>query len=218
MLSSVQRTIESVARGLGRDLSGAELGALVAYAELVRAWNARVNLTAARTDEALAEVLFADALVLAGEELVPRGARIVDVGSGAGAPVVPLLVLRPDLDATLVEPLRKRVAFLRIAIGTLELADRARVLEARVDPERPTVAGGPFDLALSRATLAPETWAATGLALAPRVAVLTAAEPVVVAPESLVHLDRAYRLPLTGSPRRATVLGRNDVDGGEPRV
>ncbi|MFW6023864.1 MAG: 16S rRNA (guanine(527)-N(7))-methyltransferase RsmG, partial [Myxococcota bacterium] len=126
--------------------------ALHRFAELVTSWRARTDLTAARDAEAIEEVLFLDARVLADPGLVPEGARLVDVGAGAGAPSIPLALLRPDVDVTLVEPRRRRVAFLRTAVGSLGLERRARVVEARVGGDAPRVLGMPFELALSRAT------------------------------------------------------------------
>lgn len=197
-------TIQKLARDLERPLPAEATSALATYAELVKTWNARMNLTSARTPTALAEVLCADALVLADTALVPLGLRIVDVGTGAGAPALPLLVLRPDLAATLVEPLRKRVTFLRTAIGSLELAVRTRVVEAKLDPRAPRLDGAPFDLALSRATLAPPEWLSLGLRLAPRVLVLTAQEEPPEAPQGIGRSTVEYRLPSTGALRRIT--------------
>jgi 16S rRNA (guanine527-N7)-methyltransferase len=180
---------------------------LTAFAELVTRWNARIDLTAARTPEQLAEVLFADALVLADEALVPRSARVLDVGSGAGAPALPLALLRPDLSLVLVEPLRKRVAFLRTAIGSLEgLAGRVEVREGKLDPRAPQVAGAPFDVAMARATFAPDVWLPLALGLARHALVLTAAEEPPAAPEGArVAHEARYALPRTGAPRRITV-------------
>ena len=178
----------------------------------VRTWNAKMNLTAAREPGALAEVLFADALVLADAALVPVGVRFLDVGSGAGAPALPLLLLRPDLKASLVEPLRKRVAFLRTAVGALDLAGRARVLESRIDPAAPAATGGLADgdhgLALSRATLPPAEWLRVGLTLAPRVLVLTAGEPPACPEGARVAAEVAYTLPSSGARRRVTAFER----------
>lgn len=199
-------TIDSLARTMGRDLSDHERDSLAAYAELVRAWSARMSLTSARTDEELAEVLCADALVLAREEVVPAGARVVDIGSGAGAPAVPVSLLRKDLTLTLAEPLRKRVTFLRTAIGTLDLAERVRVIEARVERGK-IFPGAPFDVAMSRATLAPAEWLALGMTLAPRVIVLTAREDPPEAPDGWRSVSSRYSLPFGGARRCITVYG-----------
>lgn len=202
--------IDALATALGRPVSVAARTALAEFAELVARWNARIDLTAARTPEQLCEVLFADALVLADQALVVERARVLDVGSGAGAPALPLALLRPDTSLVLVEPLRKRVAFLRTAVGTLTgLAGRVEVREARLEPSRPAVAGGPFDVALARATFAPESWLPMGLALASRTLVLTAAEAPPAPPEgaSVAHAIR-YALPRTDAPRTITAYAR----------
>ncbi len=84
------------------------------------------------------------------EEVVPPGARVADLGSGAGLPGLVLAIARPDLDVTLVEPLLRRTTFLEEAVATLEL-QRVRVHRGRAESlhgkER-------FDVVTSRA-LAP---------------------------------------------------------------
>lgn len=165
------------------------------YRELVKTWNARLNLTGARDDRALADVLFADAAVLADEALMPPGTHFVDIGAGAGAPSIPLLLLRRDLTATLVEPLRKRVAFLRTVIGTLDLVGRCTLLERKLDG--PPVEGAPFDLALSRATFAPDEWLERARAVSARAIVMVAAGPL---PQGAL-VERRYTLPHSEAPR-----------------
>lgn len=187
-------------------MNGGESDAFERFTALVRQWNARTDLTSASDERSLDEVLFGDARVLADRALVAEGARLVDVGAGAGAPSIPLALLRPDVDVTLVEPRRKRVAFLRTAIGTLSLERRARVVEARIDPERPSVPGAPFDVALSRATFPPDRWLEVGGRLAPRVLVLTATSEPPGAPAGWqVRAHRDYGVPSTGAPRAVTL-------------
>jgi 16S rRNA (guanine527-N7)-methyltransferase len=68
-------------------------------------------------------------------EIVPTGARLVDVGSGAGLPGIPLALARPDLEVVLVEPLARRVEWLREVIADLDLAvevERGRAEESAV--------------------------------------------------------------------------------------
>lgn len=68
--------------------------------------------------------------------LVPSGASVVDVGSGAGLPGIPLAVLRPDLRITLLEPLLRRSIFLTEVVERLELTDRVAVVRARAEEHR----------------------------------------------------------------------------------
>ena len=66
-------------------------------------------------------------------ELLPPGARVVDVGSGAGLPGLALACLRPDLHVDLVDSLRRRTAFLSEAVDSLGMSDRVRVLTGRIE-------------------------------------------------------------------------------------
>jgi 16S rRNA (guanine527-N7)-methyltransferase len=83
-------------------------------------------------------------------ELLPSAAQVVDVGSGAGLPGIPVALARPDLQLVLLEPLARRCAFLNEAVEELGLAGRVRVQRGRA-PD--AAAGWPFlmDYALARA-------------------------------------------------------------------
>jgi 16S rRNA (guanine527-N7)-methyltransferase len=180
-----------------RPEAAAHAASLSTFLGLVETWNAKIDLTAARTPAALADVMIADALVMADEALVPHGAHLLDVGSGAGGPAIPLAIARPDVRVTMLEPLGKRVAFLRTAIGSLGLAPRVAALDGRVDLAAPR-APVDCDVASARATFAPNDWRAAGLAIAPRVLVLTTPEDV---PEGAPVARRDYRWPGSGAAR-----------------
>jgi len=124
-----------------------EPGGWIAYFDLVKAWSARTDLTSARSDLELAEILFLDAAQLIRAAWPTLSASIVDIGAGVGAPSIPLMLSDASLHVTLVEPRRIRVAFLRTAVGTLGLAERATTLEIKVDPTEPKVEGTPFTAA-----------------------------------------------------------------------
>ena len=78
--------------------------------------------------------------------LIQPNAAIVDVGSGAGLPGIPLALLRPDLRVTLLEPLLRRFTFLVETVNELELTDRVAVVRARAE-EHP----GRYDVVIARA-------------------------------------------------------------------
>lgn len=80
--------------------------------------------------------------------LVPAGSRVVDVGSGAGLPGIPLAILRPDVEVTLLEPLLRRFTFLVEAVADLQL-QTVRVVRGRAEDHQKT-----YDVVTSRA-LAP---------------------------------------------------------------
>jgi 16S rRNA (guanine527-N7)-methyltransferase len=86
-------------------------------------------------------------------EAVPTGARVVDVGSGAGLPGIPLGLARPDITLTLVEPMARRVEFLEQAVDELALdgAPPWRVLRGRAEERSVVAAVGPVDVVTARA-------------------------------------------------------------------
>ena len=205
--TSLGLLVERVAAELGAPLEAPARDALLVWLDVVQDWNTRMDLTAARSPEQLADVMVADALVLA--RRVPQAARVVDVGTGAGAPGLALALARPDLRVTLVEPMAKRVAFLRAA---LEAVGRADVAVERARGEAVTGRGG-WDVAVSRATLPPPQWLEVAVTLASpggSAWVLLARGEPPTHPRARLDEDVAYTLPLTGATRRAVryVVGR----------
>lgn len=79
-------------------------------------------------------------------DLIPQGSQTVDVGSGAGLPGIPLAVLRPDLQMTLLEPLLRRSTFLTHSVDDLGITNTTRVVRARAEDHRET-----YDVVLARA-------------------------------------------------------------------
>ena len=144
----------SASWGFGPDPALAE--SLLRYAELLLAWNARINLTGARSPAAVVTDHYPDAFALAKHLEGPW--RVVDVGSGGGLPAIPLALLRPALTLRLVEPIAKKAAFLRTAIRDLNLSARVSLAAERAEQLVP----GHFDVAVSRATFAPEDWVTLG--------------------------------------------------------
>ncbi len=98
-------------------------GRIARYLELLRRYGAVADLSSGRVLEDPARLLEA---ARAYAEVLPQGARVLDLGSGAGWPGIPLAILRPDLALTLVERRKKRAAFLELAKSRLGLSN-ARV-------------------------------------------------------------------------------------------
>lgn len=104
------------------------------------------------------------------EELLPTGARVVDVGSGAGLPGLPLALVRTDLRLLLLEPLLRRSTFLQHAVDKLGLDDRVEVRRGRAEDEHGPVA----DVVTARAVAPLERLAGWTLPLVPVGGVLLA--------------------------------------------
>jgi 16S rRNA (guanine527-N7)-methyltransferase len=93
---------------------------LSTYLDLLLKWNARTNLTAIREPEEIVRRHFGESL-FAGRHLDPGATTLLDFGSGAGFPGLPIALLRPEIAVTLAESQNKKASFLREAIRTLNL-------------------------------------------------------------------------------------------------
>lgn len=99
------------AKKMGFELSDAQLSTLEHYYEVLVDYNNKVNLTAVTDPKGVAITHFVDSLTLLLAD-VKEGARVADIGAGAGFPSVPVGIFRPDLDLTLIDSLNKRITFL----------------------------------------------------------------------------------------------------------
>jgi 16S rRNA (guanine527-N7)-methyltransferase len=93
---------------------------LSVYLELLLKWNARTNLTAIRDPEEIVLRHFGESL-FAGQHLAPETNTLLDFGSGAGFPGLPIAILRPEIAVTLAESQNKKATFLREVVRTLGL-------------------------------------------------------------------------------------------------
>ena len=118
------------------------------YCDMLIDWNSRMNLTAITEPEQVAQKHFMDSILPAA--LIPQGASVIDVGTGAGFPGVPLAIMRPDIKLTLLDSLNKRITFLTELCTALKLP--ARCIHARAeDAGRKADLREQFDIATSRA-------------------------------------------------------------------
>lgn len=129
---------------LNLDVSAAQQHALLAYIELLAGWNKSFNLTAIREPREMVSQHLLDALVAL--PYVNRG-PVLDVGSGAGLPGIPLAITRPDLHFTLLDSNGKKIRFIKQVVITLQLAN-VDVVQSRVETYQPPA---PFALIVSRA-------------------------------------------------------------------
>ena len=98
------------------DLAAETVSGLSAYYSLLTRWNARLHLVAPCSPEEFATRHILESLMLL--KHLPQDAKIADIGSGAGLPIIPCLIARPDLHATLIESSQKKSVFLREALNT----------------------------------------------------------------------------------------------------
>ena len=130
------------------ELDEAQTAAFIKYYKMLVIWNRRLNLTRITDPVEVAEKHFADSVL--GSSLIPEGARVIDVGTGAGFPGIPLNIVRPDITLVMVDSLGKRVNFLNELVK--ELGIEAEAIHARAeDAARDARLRAGFDIALSRA-------------------------------------------------------------------
>ena len=118
------------------------------YQRLLGEWNERMNLTAITDPEEVAQKHFADSL--AALPYLKAGMKVIDVGTGAGFPGVPLLIMEPKLELTLADSLQKRLTFLEALLRELDL--KATLVHGRAeDLGQNRLYREKFDAAVSRA-------------------------------------------------------------------
>lgn len=121
------------------------------YAHVVEA-NRHLNLTRITGEAEAAVQHFADAMALAALLDIPEGCSMIDIGTGAGFPGVPLKLLRPDIKMTLMDASGKKTDFIRRTLAHMGI--EAEVLCARAEEAARTPLRGHFDFAVSRAVAA----------------------------------------------------------------
>ena len=117
---------------------------LAQYLDLILKWNARTNLTAVRDAEGIVRRHFGESLFLGG--ILPEFATLLDFGSGAGFPGIPVQLLRPAGKVTLAESQGKKASFLREAVRSLGLPSEVWAARVETMPEAKT-----FDVVAMRA-------------------------------------------------------------------
>jgi 16S rRNA (guanine527-N7)-methyltransferase len=113
----------------GIPLADQQLEQFMIYLGQLKAWNASTNLTSITVDEDIVVKHFIDSLAALSADVISQGAKVLDVGSGAGFPGIPMKIVRPDLFVTLLEPAHKKSSFLHFIVGVLRLPGVSIVAE-----------------------------------------------------------------------------------------
>jgi 16S rRNA (guanine527-N7)-methyltransferase len=124
--------IRTAAEAVGVTLDDHQAAQFARYRDMLVEWNERFNLTAITDDASILARHFADSLTALSQLPSVFGATLLDAGTGAGLPGIPLKIARPDLDVTLVDGTGKKATFCQAVITDLGLAD-IRIIKGRAE-------------------------------------------------------------------------------------
>lgn len=132
-------------------LSDTQAEQLDLYMELLLEWNQKMNLTGITEPEEVYVKHFIDSLSVLQKDWIPEEAKVIDVGSGAGFPGLPLAIVRPDLTVVYADSLQKRLRFINEVIEKLNIKQNILVHGRAEDLGRDKAHREQYDLAVARA-------------------------------------------------------------------
>ena len=146
-----QKILSASAKIFGLEFSDAQLEQFEIFYKLVVEWNEKINLTAITEEKDFAVKHIIDSVSLWEEEKFISTKKIIDVGTGAGFPGLPLKIFKPELEIVLLDSLSKRVEFLKKVVAELNLQNVVCVHGRAEDFARQKDFREQFDLAVTRA-------------------------------------------------------------------
>lgn len=149
-MEDIRELLISSAQNAGIEISGEQTESFQQYMTILLNWNEKMNLTAIKEPKEIACKHFLDSILILKYLDIPVGARLIDVGTGAGFPGVPLKMMRPEMQLTLLDGLNKRLVFLKDLAEQLNFS--AEFVHARAEEAgRQAPFRGKFDFATARA-------------------------------------------------------------------
>ena len=146
-----KEVLDQAAREYGLQLTEEQIAAFTKYFEILVEWNEKINLTAITAPDDVAIKHMIDSLSCYDEAIFKKGASIIDVGTGAGFPGLPLKIFRPDLKLTLFDSLNKRILFLQAVADCLGISDINFIHSRAEDGGKNKQLRESYDIAVSRA-------------------------------------------------------------------
>jgi len=187
------------------DVTQSRVDALLALAELLHAWGARINLTGHKTLAAVVRGLVVESVALT--RALPELESLADLGSGAGFPGLPIAILRPNCRVSLVEARERRHHFQKAAVRELGL-DNVSPLLGRAESLTPV----PHTVAIAQAMARPDralSWMLPWVARGGRVVIPGPATLPSISPPRGVVFEASARYRIPGSERERTLwIGR----------
>lgn len=142
--------METACRDVSLELDEEKYRLFMEYKNLIQEWNEKINLTAITEDEEMVKKHFIDSIKVFNFKEFRNARNIIDIGTGAGFPGIPIKIVNPDVNIVLLDSLLKRVNFLNHVITELNLKD-IKAVHSRAEELARTEYRDFFDIAVSRA-------------------------------------------------------------------
>ncbi len=139
------------AEDVGLELTTEQYDQFITYMRLLQEWNEKINLTAIVDDEEIIKKHFIDSMKAFKRDEFKQNVNVIDVGTGAGFPGIPIAIMNPNINVTLLDSLNKRIKFLDIVINKLGLKNIKTIHSRAEDGARNKNLREKFDIATSRA-------------------------------------------------------------------
>lgn len=136
---------------VGLQLSREQYDKFIDYMRLLQEWNEKINLTAIVEDEDVIKKHFIDSIKAFKREEFKNANTLIDVGTGAGFPGLPIAIMKEDIKVTLLDSLNKRINFLNTVVNKLGLSNVTTIHSRAEDGARNKDLREKFDIATSRA-------------------------------------------------------------------
>lgn len=148
----MQDLLKSIFQKYKIEASENQIEKLAIFFDLVTSWNEKINLTAITDKKEFALKHILDSVLPC--QHFEKNAKLIDIGAGAGFPSIPLKILRPDLDITMLDSLNKRINFLNVVIEKLELTNIKAIHGRAEDLAQDFMFREKFDYGVARAVAA----------------------------------------------------------------
>ena len=139
------------AEDVGLELTTEQYDQFITYMRLLQEWNEKINLTDILEDEEIIKKHFIDSIKAFKRDEFKKNVNMIDVGTGAGFPGIPIAIMNPNINVTLLDSLNKRIKFLDIVISKLGLKNIKTIHSRAEDGARNKKLREKFDIATSRA-------------------------------------------------------------------
>ncbi|MBK1810844.1 16S rRNA (guanine(527)-N(7))-methyltransferase RsmG [Clostridium sp. YIM B02505] len=143
--------LEKACTSVGVEFNEDKYEKFMTYMSLLKEWNEKINLTAITEDDQIVKKHFVDSIKAFNSPLFKSASSLIDVGTGAGFPGIPIAIIRDELSVTLLDSLNKRVNFLNEVIQQLNLSNVKTIHSRAEDGARNKDLREKFDIATSRA-------------------------------------------------------------------